>query len=990
MREELIKFMRNKNWHKKIAKTKPYTQSLFEHSLVVYDIIDSIIKLLNDASEKFSDKEKNILRISAILHDIGKEKAEWQEAVKKGQKPPSHIDEDLAKTAISDLKKHIKIEDEQTILRCIGLHHKAAQSAGNIINSIMSETESSNWKELQDFVDSVDNLASCGTLLGAIELLESKKNFRIEKLFKHTYHKIYLRGVSSIFLHKACQEAYKAKGWEPILYFPEGTCYLSTTESKEIKKEEISNKLKQIIHENIKENAKSLVVPNIIMDKKAIPMPELFDYEELPFYLIEVRGRKNPTDFQKYLNSYSKPELYEKFLENEICKKIIESYSYYYVWKENSDTVTKSKIKETFENDLAKIKNSLLSDKNSCLESLKSYSEDVISAQNEVACFKFFQASIKQEIWGLDITEKIKENYEKIFGQRTFSKLKAMSNNDYSNEMAYSIYPFWELNTSELIDYIGDDELIKTISNFTKVAQLKPKIRKEVLCKILHYIWKKIEIEEENKPKRKIESKMANDFLLDIQYPITDNNNYKLQLENYEKSKINSKKASGDHVCPVCNSAFNKGKLSTVDIVDNPEGFTNRAAAHGKPGKIVICERCRSEIYLKKLLLNQNSFNKTIFLFPQYNFSSQIGVEFLKVIDDLRQKTENLMSEFSTNPELIPDFSKTTKIALNVIRNIDNIESKTIEDFILADNRPKDFEKEFIRVLLEYNPDLPLKKDDSKALNIINNEFRKAYKKFAEFTTEIKKDDQFREMLSIKKKNIKRDEIDKALIGYFGDDFPIKPNLEKSLEMLNNDFVTKYDNWAAFIDDVKRNKIKSDIAKDIVKEIYKLIPKYRIIAQTPNFVIIPLKQSLRWSDDSDINGCIRELFISIVFALKLNCSIAIADNILKIDIEQRKGSVFVPENSLLQQLVGDSWLRDYDFNNEKGINIKSDIKWLKAIASVLCLSYRTAYSDRTNLYDILKSKTKGHLLRRIEMKEEKQVNNSYVYDYIENIWEVKE
>jgi HD superfamily phosphodiesterase len=133
MREELIKFMRNKNWHKKIAKTKPYTQSLFEHSLVVYDIIDSIIKLLNDASEKFSDKEKNILRISAILHDIGKEKAEWQEAVKKGQKPPSHIDEDLAKTAISDLKKHIKIEDEQTILRCIGLHHKAAQSAGNII-----------------------------------------------------------------------------------------------------------------------------------------------------------------------------------------------------------------------------------------------------------------------------------------------------------------------------------------------------------------------------------------------------------------------------------------------------------------------------------------------------------------------------------------------------------------------------------------------------------------------------------------------------------------------------------------------------------------------------------------------------------------------------------------------------------------------------------------------------------------------------------------
>jgi len=352
------------------------------------------------------------------------------------------------------------------------------------------------------------------------------------------------------------------------------------------------------------------------------------------------------------------------------------------------------------------------------------------------------------------------------------------------------------------------------------------------------------------------------------------------------------------------------------------------------------------------------------------------------------------MSEFSTNPELIPDFSKTTKIA--VMRDIDNIESKTIEDFILTDNRVETFEKKVVDILMEYNPNLPLKKDETKALSIINEKFKKGYKKFNDFTSDIKKNKQLKEIFSIVKKNPKRDEIDKALVEYFGVDFPLNINYQKSLDMLNYDFVINYDDWDIFIDDLKNNKIESEIAKDIVKEIYKLIPKYRIIAQTPNFVIIPLKQSLRWSDDSDINGCIRELFISIVFALKLNCSIAIADNILKIDIEQRKGSVFVPENSLLQQLVGDSWLRDYDFNNEKGINIKSDVKWLKAIASALCLSYRTAYSERTNLYEILKSKTKGHLLRRIEMKDEKDnkkkkstIYNSYVYDYIENIWEVK-
>jgi len=208
------------------------------------------------------------------------------------------------------------------------------------------------------------------------------------------------------------------------------------------------------------------------------------------------------------------------------------------------------------------------------------------------------------------------------------------------------------------------------------------------------------------------------------------------------------------------------------------------------------------------------------------------------------------------------------------------------------------------------------------------------------------------------------------LIKYFGLDFPLNINYRKALNMLNEDFITDYNDWATFIDDLKNNKIKSEVARDIVKKIYNLTPKYKIVAQTPNFVLIPLIQPIRkkikignnWEDEAFVNGCIREFFISIIFSLKLGCSVAIADNISKIDIEQRAGAVFVPENSLLRQLVGDSWLRDYDFNNEKGINIKSDVKWLKAIASALCLSYRTAYSERTNLYEILKSKTKGHLL----------------------------
>lgn len=300
MRDKLISFMKNRNWHNKIAKTIPRTQSLFEHSLMVYDVVDSMIELL-DSGKPLSDKEKNILRIAAILHDIGKEKEEWQEAIRTGKKIPSHIDENLSKIAISDLSKIIKFEDSQAILNCICLHMKATQTTGNILKAKILEPEVSNWKELQDFIDSADNLASCGSVLEAVELLENPQRFKVGKLFEYSYHHIYLRGVSSVFLHKACQSCYEVKGWKPVLYFPEGTIYLSKTSLEIIGKDEIANKLEKIINENIKANARNLVVPNIIMDNAAIPMPELFDNDEMSLYLRKVKGRKNPSRYQKFL-----------------------------------------------------------------------------------------------------------------------------------------------------------------------------------------------------------------------------------------------------------------------------------------------------------------------------------------------------------------------------------------------------------------------------------------------------------------------------------------------------------------------------------------------------------------------------------------------------------------------------------------------------------------------------------------------------------------
>jgi len=300
--------MKKRNWHNKIAKSKPTIQTLYEHSLCVYDITEQIIQLL-----EFSEDESTILRVSAILHDAGKEKDAWQSAIRNEQKTPSHIDEELIKNLLKNFPEEFSELDANTILSCISLHHKVTQSSGNLLRQKFLKHKTNKWKELQEIIDFADNLASCGDIQSAITLLENPEKFPLIKQLSFTYHQIYLRGVSSVFLHKACQNTYEEKGWKPILFFADGTIYLSKSNEKPTKIELLS-KLREVLSKNISKESQQLVVPKVIMDNKPIPMPELFDYYEFEYYLNQVRGRQNPSDYLEFLESLSKDEKNEDIL----------------------------------------------------------------------------------------------------------------------------------------------------------------------------------------------------------------------------------------------------------------------------------------------------------------------------------------------------------------------------------------------------------------------------------------------------------------------------------------------------------------------------------------------------------------------------------------------------------------------------------------------------------------------------------------------------
>ena len=540
------------------------------------------------------------------------------------------------------------------------------------------------------------------------------------------------------------------------------------------------------------------------------------------------------------------------------------------------------------------------------------------------------KASIDKEIWKIDIKDKVKPIYNRVFGEGNFEKLMSMSNNDYPHEFAYSIAPFWELKTDKILDKIEGENFSQDLL----VKNIGKNKRLDILRQLLDWIWKNIDIEE--KPKRKISEKMAVDFASDIVYPLKKEINFKEELKYYRESKLNMKKETGVHICPICNKHFDRGKKTTGDIVDSPETFTNRAVSHGKLGKIVICESCRSEIYLKQILTQHDGpLDKTIYLFPQFNFSQQLGKEFIDKVFRIKRRAESLMSELTDNPELRMDLSKTYNIAQNILQYFNDIDTKNLEDLVITRQKEEKIDKALEDELIKY---------------------------FEE------------EKLPIKGK---------------------EKDCGKALEIINREWCENYKIWSIFWDDLKKNKI--ELAKDVVKSAYKIRETYKIIAQIPNMVIIPLINPIKWGNEADVNGAFRELFISIILALKLNCSVATTDNINKIDVEHRQGLVYVPENHLIRQIIGDEWIRDYDYINSKGRIIYSAQKWLEAIASAIILTLKTSYSNRTGLFEILTARTTGHLLRRIEMQDEKnkkadrQTNNAgdiETYNLIENIREV--
>ena len=184
---------------------------------------------------------------------------------------------------------------------------------------------------------------------------------------------------------------------------------------------------------------------------------------------------------------------------------------------------------------------------------------------------------------------------------------------------------------------------------------------------------------------------------------------------------------------------------------------------------------------------------------------------------------------------------------------------------------------------------------------------------------------------------------------------------ELTVEVLNENWGTDYANVDDALQELIANQVTDDDARKARATAFRLSPQLTIVCQTPHLILVPLTNPISMGDDSDVNAGIRELYVTLVLGLALDCSVSVMKTGEAITFEGGEGVARVPAVPALRDLIGAEW-----------VVIADAKKWLNAIGAAALLANATAFPERSNLYAILRSTTIGRIMRRIEQQEEKR------------------
>ncbi len=189
-------------------------------------------------------------------------------------------------------------------------------------------------------------------------------------------------------------------------------------------------------------------------------------------------------------------------------------------------------------------------------------------------------------------------------------------------------------------------------------------------------------------------------------------------------------------------------------------------------------------------------------------------------------------------------------------------------------------------------------------------------------------------------------------------------HLDEINELWDTDFTTIAETLEALIN----GEVQDEEARDIRTKAFRLNPQFYIACQTPHMILVPLSNPVSIGNESDTNAGLRELYLTLILGLSLDCSVAVVKAGEPITFEGGEGVARVPPTPALREIFGAEW-----------IPVEVAERCLDAIGAAALLANATAFPERSNLYQILKSPTLGHVLRRIEQKSEN--NQAYMYHF---------
>ncbi|NLI12601.1 hypothetical protein [Pelotomaculum propionicicum] len=618
IRKKASQFMLKRGWKELVAKSGAYQQSLFEHTMCELDVLLQLLPILRLPNHyDLKLEEEQILIVSVIGHDIGKETKEFQDYIKGlSQEKALHIITGLTKKVVPEICEILGFSDlqhysHQIIENCINLHMSRNRTDANLIFSIFQGI--GRWKALADIVYTLDNFCSARGMLAALSTLEQSN---LSMHIKLAYHQVVVRGVSTVFLHKAAVDSFIKQGWSPILFFSEGTIYAASSASQiyEPARETIEGRLFQLIEEVTGKDVSRLMVGSPVAN--ILPKPDLFDYKETEIYLRIAAGKIKRSSFAR-----------KKYGDR---VKVVKSYL----------KLIKPDVKELSQ------------------ETVDRLSERIDIAQPEMVIFKFFKAIMGENLIGREGVSIAAAEYERMFGEGSWRKLQSTSTLMPARDMAHTVDYFWKL-PADRFGYSGGN-----------VGELADEKRDSLLISILNGIAERVYSKIETPPSRStVNKKMAAAFIEDLIRP-SKQEDLKLLVEKQLKAYSQSKPFAGketkkaEYICPVCNLPFDDGVKASADFLSNPQTHTNRGVSHGKFDYVMICRTCYFERILRQLLLQEKS-SEMIVLLPRMNIGYQAGQLLVERVQKFYEQACIFMFG-SGDPDRQMSLSLTHLIARNV------------------------------------------------------------------------------------------------------------------------------------------------------------------------------------------------------------------------------------------------------------------------------------------------------------------------------------